>query len=102
VKNTIQAIHMLRCSVVSICDIFFASAVAKNLSGLRGYASIGVAKLRAHRTVINALAFRALIRIDGVDLVDVADGTVGTLGLAGTAGLAEFRNDFVSHDALSL
>jgi hypothetical protein len=63
-------------------------------------AGIGVAKLRTHRAVIRALAFQALVRVNGVDLFDVADGSVGALGFAGTASLAEFGEDFVSHDDL--
>jgi hypothetical protein len=64
------------------------------------HAGICIAKLCTHRAVIGALALLAFIGVDGVDLFDVADGTVRTLGFAGPAGLAEFGNNFVSHDVL--
>ena len=67
-----------------------------DLSG--GYAGVGVAELRAHRTVIRSLALLALVGVDGEYFLNVADRAVRTFGLARTAGIAQVGDDFVSHD----
>jgi hypothetical protein len=72
------------------------------LSGSCRYAGVGVAKLGTHRAVISALALLTLVRVDGKNLFNVADGLVWALSLASAAAVAQFGNDFVSHDALLL